>query len=258
VFHDVEPFGGTRLVDGIRRSIQIITMKRAIALATCSIFTVPLEKISWLASKPKNSHFIPVGPNFPILTSPDHRREERKIPTIAVFGITGGDAGITETRTIITAVRYAAQTMDNIRLLVFGRNADSAEIIFRKGLDGLNVELSVEGLLEESALVEKLSISDVLLFVRGPISSRRGSAIAGIACGLPVIAYVGSETAAPITDAGVVLVSLGNQEELNAALVRVLSDPTYRGELAAKSRVAFIQNFSWPAIALRYAAFLKE
>ena len=69
------------------------------------------------------------------------------------------------------------------------------------------MELSVEGVVEPFRVIQKLSVCDVLPFVRGSISSRRRSAIAGIACGLPIIAYSGSETAAPITDTGVVLVS---------------------------------------------------
>jgi glycosyltransferase involved in cell wall biosynthesis len=119
------------------------------------------------------------------------------------------------------------------------------------------VELSVEGFVEPTQVVQRLSVCDVLLFVRGPISSRRSSAIAGIACGLPVIAYRGPETAMPITDAGVVLVSPDQPDDLNSALVRVLSDAVYRMDLAARSRVAYQTHFAWPAIAVRFNDFLN-
>ena len=257
VFHDVEPFAGSRLIDHFRRAVQRFTMRRAVALATRSIFTVPMEKISWLASHPHNTHFIPVGPNLPILEPPAPASSPNALPTVAVFSITGGEAGVVETRAIAAAIRHAAQKIGKLRLSIFGRNADSAEATLRKSLGDVPVEISVEGLLEEGQLIERLSAADVLLFVRGPISSRRSSAIAGISCGLPVIAYAGSETAAPVTDAGVVLVSQNNQDELNAALLRVLSDSAYRFELSAKSRAAFSQHFSWPSIAALYASFLK-
>jgi glycosyltransferase involved in cell wall biosynthesis len=68
-----------------------------------------------------------------------------------------------------------------------------------------------------------------------------------------VIAHAGPETAAPITEAGVVLVSAEKKEELGEALVRVLSDSGYRAALAAQSRRAHEQYFSWKAIAARYA-----
>ena len=257
VFHDVEPFAGSRFIDRLRRAVQRFTMRRALALATRSVFTIPTEKISWLPSHPSNAQFIPVGPNLPVLEPPARVRAENQIPTAAVFSITGGEPGVAETRAIVAAIRHTSQKIGKLRLSVFGRNADSAESSLRESLRDLPVQISVEGLLEEPQLIERLSAADVLLFVRGPISSRRSSAIAGIACGLPVIACPGSETAPAVTDAGVVLVSPNNQDKLNDALLRVLSDPAYRSELAAKSRAAFTQHFSWPSIAALYASFLK-
>jgi len=97
----------------------------------------------------------------------------------------------------------------------------------------------------------------LLLFLRNGISTRRSSAIAGIAAGLPIIAYLNSETAPPITDAGVILVSSSDSEKLNEALVQVLSDANLRAELSARSRAAYKSHFSWPAIAERFAALLN-
>jgi glycosyltransferase involved in cell wall biosynthesis len=106
--------------------------------------------------------------------------------------------------------------------------------------------------------MNRLAACDVLLFVRNGISTRRSSAIAGIAAGLPVIAHAIPETAPPVTDAGVVLVSQNNQGELNEALIRVLSDAAFRAELSARSRAAYKAHFAWPAIAERYAAILNS
>ena len=87
--------------------------------------------------------------------------------------------------------------------------------------------------------------------------SRRGSAIAGIACGLPIVAYAGSETAPPVTDAGVVLVGCENAVELGEALVRILADPNYRASLAERSRVAQERYFAWQVIAAQIAKALQ-
>ena len=257
VYHDVEAYSGDRLVDHVRRFLQLRTMRSTLRFADAAIFTVPLIKISWITGSPDNAHFIPVGPNLPIAEPPAKERPESETPCVAVFSITGGEPGIAETRAIVAAVRYVSEKIGKLRLSVFGRNADTAETALRQSLRGLPVEISVEGLLEESKIVERLSAADVLLFVRGPISSRRSSAIAGIACGLPVIAFAGSETASPIADAGVVLVSQQNQDEVNSALLRVLSDSTYRSKLATRSRAAFSEHFSWTSIAARYASILK-
>ena len=116
----------------------------------------------------------------------------------------------------------------------------------------------MEGVIEPAQLIARFSACDVLLFIRGPVSSRRGSAIAGIACGLPVIAYAGSETAAPITEAGIVFVPQGQPDALHAALIHVLQDPVYRAGLAQRSQVAYQTHFSWTAIALQFASLLRE
>ncbi len=257
VFHDVEPYPGTRLVDYIRRFHQVCTMRRAVKLADLTVFTVPPERLSWLTAAPPNAVFVPVGPNLPIQTIPDVSSRQDRLRTIGVFGITGGEAGVRETKIILTAGRYAAQRLGNLRLSIFGRGAELRETELRAGFRDLPVELSVEGVVEPSRVIQQLSVCDVLLFVRGPISSRRGSAIAGIACGLPIIAYSGSETAAPITDAGVVLVSPDQPDDINAALVRILSDASYRMDLAARSRVAYQTYFAWPAIADRFSALFN-
>jgi glycosyltransferase involved in cell wall biosynthesis len=257
VFHDVEPYPGTRVVDSLRRAVQIRTMKRVLSLSDFAVFTVPVEKISWLASVPLNAAFIPVGPNLVVpsecLVSPG----PQCVPTIGVFSITGGEQGTHETQVILGAVRHASRVLGKLRLSVFGRHAEFRESELRAGLKDLPVELSVEGLVEADEIVQRLSACDVHLFVRGGISSRRSSAIAGIACGLPIIAYSGSETAPPLTDAGVVLVSPDQPDQLNDALVRVLSDPVYRRHLATRSRAAYQAQFAWSSIAARFATILK-
>jgi len=257
VFHDVEPYLGSRLVDSFRRDIQVRTMRGILSLADFAVFTVPFERISWLKEAPRNALFIPVGPNLPIPSVIVTGNREHTTPTIGVFSITGGKAGAHETEVILAAVRHASQTLGKLHLSVFGRHAELRETDLRSGLKDLPVEVSVDGVVAPERIVQKLSACDVLLFIRGGISSRRSSAIAGIACGLPVIAYLGSETAPPITDAGVVLVAVDQPRQLHASLVRVLSDADYRNDLAARSRAIFQAHFAWPSIAARFANFLN-
>jgi glycosyltransferase involved in cell wall biosynthesis len=259
VVHDVEPYPGSRLAYKIRRFAQMRTMQAALGVADAGILTVALAQITWLSKSQRNVYFIPVGANLPISEdAPAASAARTDIPAIAVFSITGGRDGEREARTIVDAVRYAAEKIGRIRLSVFGRHAELRENDLREGLRGTSVDISVEGVIDPGQVVKRLRACDVLLFVRGTISTRRGSAIAGIACGLPVIAHAGSETAAPITEAGVILVSASNTEELQAALVRALSDRVYRGELAARSRAVYDTYLSWPAIATRFAEILNS
>ncbi len=258
VYHDAQPYSGGRAIDRLRRFVQQRIMRQLLRSSDQAILTVPPEKLSWISPGLKKAAFIPVGANLPL---PEPSGNESSLhggemPAIAVFGVTGGPAELQEVAQITTAVRFAAKKLGKLRLLVFGRNADSAEASLRAGLRD-QVALRVAGVLPEGDVEALLRSSDVQLFVRGPISSRRGSAIAGIACGLPVIAFAGNETAAPITDAGVVLVPGGNETALGEALVRVLGDREYHARLAERSRAAYKKHFSWEAIASQYASLLK-
>ena len=186
---------------------------------------------------------------------------ETCVPTIGVFSITGGDSGARETQDHSRA-RCATPLLEaraDCAFSVFGRHAELRETDApRRACAILPVELSVEGVVEaDQGRPAAFRASDVLLFVRGSISSRRGSAIAGIACGLPVVAFPGPETASPIIDSGVVLVPQHQPDQLNEALVRVLSDPVFRKELAARSRAAYQGHFSWSAISRLFATLLR-
>src|SRR5439155_15639248 len=263
VFHDAEPFGGPRLIERLRRTMQLHVMHTVLTASDHAVFTVTPERLSWPGSAPVKSSFIPVGANLPFPLEPQQHEEIHSPPAVAVFSITGGTAGDRETRDIIAAVRYASQELGKLRLLVFGRNAEVRENALREGLRDVAVELDVCGVIDDKELIERFATSDVLLFARGTISSRRGSAIAGIGCCLPVIAFEGSETGSPITEAGVVLLPEGLAEttlraQLGEALVRVLSQDDLRVQLEQRSRTAHEKYFSWQAIAARYVKFLQR
>ena len=285
VYHDAEPYSGGRLIDRFRRAAQLRTMRRALRLADAAILTVPADKLSWLRGKtPPNAVFIPVGANLPIadpaagiapananaIAAP--ARDAAK--TVAVFGVTGGQAGRPEVLQIADAVRFAAARLPltrhspaetagaasladvPLRLVVLGRETETLAQPFENALRGSGVTVSVLGMLPGEGVVRTLRAADVALFVRAAISSRRSSAIAAIACGVPLIAWAGSETAPPITEAGVVFYSRGEPDEPGRTLARVLTDVAYRAALAEQSRRAYAQHFSWTAIARAYASAL--
>jgi glycosyltransferase involved in cell wall biosynthesis len=204
------------------------------------------------------SHFIPVGPNLPIPEEWQSSPKPTDIPTIGVFSITGGEQGAIETQKILTAVQHASKTLGKLRLSVFGRHAELRQETLRKNLENYPVELSVEGVLEDVQIVDRIRDCDVLLFVRGGISTRRSSAIAGVSCGVPMVAFVGPETSWPFLDAGVILVSPSAPDELNDALVRLLANPELRAGFSRSNQIVYNEHFAWPAIAERFAALLNS
>jgi glycosyltransferase involved in cell wall biosynthesis len=260
VYHDVFPFYGNRLIDKLRRRVQRHVMSEALRACELGIFTVPLDKIPWAAEQHARTSFIPVGANLP---GPEKawtvdRGEKNRLPAVAVYGITGGEGGVWEIATISDALQVVTERLGKVRLVVLGRNSDTAERALRNVLEKQHVEISTLGVLPAEEIVQQMGLCDALVFVRGGISSRRGSAIAGIACGLPVLAFDGPETAPPITEAGVVFADSKRQRGLGEALLKVLSDEEYRAALAERSQRAQEKYFSWKAIATRYAEALRS
>jgi glycosyltransferase involved in cell wall biosynthesis len=235
-------------------------MRQALRISEAAVFTVPMEKLSWINHQPRSAFFIPVGANLPTSGkgSPRQGNFTGGKLSVAVFGITGGGAGRKEIENIVEAVRFAASRLKNLRLMVLGRNSQTAGADLRKALSDGAVEIQVLGVLSAEEVARSLSSSDVLLFVRGHISTRRSSAIAGIACGLPVIAFEGPETAPPVTEAGLALYSPQRKGDLGDVLVHVLTDEHYRASLAQRSWLAQAEYFSWRAIAERYSEFLQK
>src|SRR5580693_9537785 len=260
VYHDVLPYHGSRTIDKLRRRAQNHAMSEALRSCDLGVFTVPVSKIPWIGQKHTRAIFIPVGANLPepetAWTMP--RGEGNSLPAIAVFGITGGESGIWEIASISEALQIVAERLGRLRLVVMGRHSDTAEKALQNLMDKQPIEVSALGILPGAEIVRHMASCDVLLFVRGGISSRRGSAIAGIACGLPVVALEGPETGSPITEAGVVFADPKRQRGLGEALLKVLADPEYRALLAERSRHAQDQYFSWKAIATRYAEALRS
>lgn len=260
VFHDAEAYYGSRLVDRMRRAVQLWTMRQALRQADLAVLTIPAEKIPWIPRHAQNTVFIPVGANLPSPETVWTRAKERQrdAPAVAVFSLSGGRVGTQEVRLIAEGLRYAAERIGALQLVVLGRNSDIGGKELTEKLAGTPVKVTAHGLLAAEQVLSVLGSCDVLLFARGPLSTRRGSALAGIACGLPVVAREGWETAAPVTEAGVVLVPEETKEGFGPALVRVLGDKSFRALLAERSRKAQEQYFSWSAIAAQYVQALRK
>jgi glycosyltransferase involved in cell wall biosynthesis len=261
MFNDSGGYPGRRLVDRLRRFLQIRTMRKALQLADVAILNVPPGNSRWLPARSQKAIFIPVGANLPtaeIISTQQPAAAKTKLPAIAVFSLSEGRVGEEEVQAIADAVSFVAQRVGPVRLVLLGRNSEAKGPGLKAKLAGARAEVIVHGILSGEEVVRVLRSCNVMLFVRGPISSRRGSAIAGIACGLPVVAQEGWETAAPITEAGVVLLPAGARGEFGPALVRVLADNTYRESLAERSREAYLRYFSWEVIAAQYAQALRR
>jgi glycosyltransferase involved in cell wall biosynthesis len=248
VFHDFGPFIAKGMIGTARKICHLRVLERLYEVADRAIFTVPLEKVSWLPPLHDKAVHIPVGANCPEL-APVPPTRPLDTNTVVVYCVTTDHRLIQEVSDIGCAIKQASSVANGIRLVVLGRGSLEADSALRAEFVGTDVDVETLGLLSPEDVSRTLSRADALLFVRGHISSRRGSAIAGIACGLPVVGYEGPETGWPLTEAGLSLVPEGDREGLSAALTKVLSDPAFRQMLRDRNRRAQSNYFSWPVIA---------
>ena len=262
VFHDALSFSGPRSIDKFRHRAQVWVMRKLYLLALHSIMPVPIENVKWLPQPATKAEFIPIAANLSgsliKVTDTNFVREKNATKTVAIFGVTGPPQLQPETELIAQVVNQTAAKAGSLKLLVIGRNAQESETPLRAALDGTNVELEIHGVLPAGEIERRLSEADALLFVRGGISSRRGSALAGIACGLPVVAFQGAETGPPITEAGVLLSPEGDSTALANNLARVLSDESLRSDLRRRSLEAREKYFSWNVIARKFLQVLNN
>jgi hypothetical protein len=256
LFHEPHQTGGVGWLGWIRGTCQAWVIRMSYALASKAIFADPLEMIRWLPEDDSKGTFIPIGANVPARLPPAViRPNEDRTKTVAIFCITGAPHASIEIEDAAHAARCAVSSGSALRFVFFGSGTHEASEQIARVFRNIPIEVCVLGLLDAEKISEVLANSDVMLCVRGAINQRRGSAIAGISCGLPIVCYRGVETTFPITEAGLALVPYRNVEALGEAVSRVLSDSDLRILLRTRSLDAFAKYFSWDSIGER---FVKE
>ncbi len=257
VFHEFKHQEAGRFpVRMMRSACQDFVIRRLHKRAALSIFTVPEQKVSWLRANHRTSAFIPIGANIPEPSAGsqkggvDHDAEK----TVAVFCFTPSPNRHLEIAEIIQAAQAAQRGGQRIQLLILGRGSQEVLPEIERGLTGNGVRVWATGILPAEEISRELSKSDVLLFVSGQVSQTRGSALAGVACGLPILGYAGAAEGTPLMEAGLQLAPFRDRQALAEALARVVSDSALREELHQRSLAAQRKYFSWDAIAERYTS----
>jgi glycosyltransferase involved in cell wall biosynthesis len=175
-----------------------------------------------------------------------------------VFAVTDGGDISEEVADITSAARRAATRVDCVRLLTLGRGSLESDSRFREALEGSGVEFHALGILPADRVSQVLATSDVSLYVRSPITTQRGSAIASIVNGVPLVAYANSTLAAPLAEAGLIGVPYRDTEKLAEATVQVLTDPDLWRNLHERGHRAYEKYFSWEAVANRFVEVLHR
>ena len=116
----------------------------------------------------------------------------------------------------------------------------------------------VRGVLPAEEIAREFERADVQLCIRGVLTLRRGSALAGIASGLPIVGYQNGEIMGPLKEAGVEWSPWQDRDGLARGLVRVLGDPQRWTELHERNLKVQENELSWSRIAERYRSAFPE
>lgn len=259
VFH--EPFcqSRERWIDRLRGRCQEWVIRRLYLSAGKAIFADPLEKIPWLSNRDAKAAFIPIGANIPETGPQDARAPScnGNMKSVAVYCLSDPPHRQREIGDIADAMRTAAQDGIRARVVFVGRGTAEAKDAIERSFDSSSGAFVNMGLQSAADVRRILCQSDVMLCVRGPLYMRRGSAIAGLACGLPIVGYEGEAEGTPLSEAGVVLVSR-NGTALGRALSGVLSDQMALNDLREKSRHAYDTYFCWSIVAEQWIEILRN
>lgn len=259
VFHEPCRQGGARWIDGLRGACQDWVIQRLYRQAAKSVFTVPIEMIAWLPKGEENAVFIPIGANIPERVNrrvtPGHTD---RVMTVIVFGVTEAPVAAIEAEEIAAIMKGAIKILARLRLIVVGRGSLDAEEPLRNALKGSGVDVAVRGVLPAEEIAREFERADVQLFVRGAITLRRGSALAGIACGLPIVGYHNGGIGGPLKAAGVEWSPWQDRNGLVRGLIRVLSDPQRWMELHGRNLELQENHLSWSRIAEQYRSVFPE
>ena len=251
VFHEVSATRGSRVIDRLRFAFQRWVIRRLYNRSEKVIVTAPVESIHWLPGGGRNAVFVPIGANVPNGldgkgTSVNPKGAKR---TVVVYCLSNPPNLERELSDISHVMRFAARNGAKPRLVFLGRGTAEARGEIERAFEQAPAEVSNLGVQKAMEVVRILADADVMLCVRGELFPGRGSAIAGIACGLPIVAYGDAVRSFPLSEAGVRLVPYGDREALGAALAQVLDDSRLREELHVRSCRAQEKYFSWNVIA---------
>jgi glycosyltransferase involved in cell wall biosynthesis len=244
-------------IDGIRGACQDCVIHNLYRSADKAVFPDPLETIDWLPKDLSKAAFVPIGANIPEpdLQSDGDTTRRSMTKKVAVFCVSESPYQQREVGDVAHAARAAASNGSSLHLIFVGRGTAEAQPEIERVFRDIPVQVSNLGLRTAEEVSRILASSDAMICVRGKLFPRRGSALAGIACGLPIIGYAGAAERTPLEEAGVCLVPSEDRDALGAALSRVLRDPELQRELRRRSLRAQAAYFSWDTIA---AAFIRE
>ncbi len=258
VYHESAAFEGRRPIDRVRRACQLWVLRGLYNAAERPVFADPLETIPWLPAQSAKAVSIPIGGNLP---APPRRTEglgsrNGAAKVVAIYCVSELPYRAFELEDISRSVAPLAGNGLKIRIVFLGRGTPESKTDIEEAFRGIPVEVLNLGIRRADEVSRILGEADAMLCVRGRLFPRRGSALAGITCGLPIVAYAGAAEGTPLAEAGVELVPYRDVAALSRSLGGILTDAERWRDLHLRSVEAHEKYFSWDSIADRFVTAL--
>jgi glycosyltransferase involved in cell wall biosynthesis len=200
-------------------------------------------------------HHLPVGSNFP--DARRQREEERRRLGLErgalAIGCLGRDHPGWLGEYVVAAVNAVAASGADPVLVNLGAQAPELP-----GIDPA-VRVHAPGYLEPEAFAATLAASDLFLVpVADGVSTRRGSLMAALQHGLPVLGTAGPLTDSVLREAApaLALTGVGDAGAFAATAAALAEDPDARRAAGAAARELYEREFDWPVIGARLLAAL--
>jgi len=260
-------------------------LTRTLAGSSAAVVAVTPEDLAllrdWLEPALDRLHAIPIGSN--ILPPADGPTDAERAAFRARFGVLADEALVgyfgmlNESKGLETLLESFAQLVSGgvaCRLLIIGGEAgasdptnEGARRRFVEALSarGLAEVVSFTGHLEPAGVSLALASLDVcLLPYREGVSLRRGSLMAAMAHGCPIVTTTPSAPAAPAApglplpagERDVLLVPSEDAVALAVAARRLVSDPELRRRLGEEAQ-ALARSFTWDKIARAHVSLYE-
>ena len=244
-----------RTVGARAAALWLLTSARHVIAANEEVTGMVRRRVPWLAGRLTE---IPIGSNIAAEPGGDRATTRAALgvpvdaPLLAHFGLVYPGKGL---ETLIASLATLRRAHPETRLVIIG-DTRATECQYRAGLETLAARLEVAdavvwaGQRPDAVVSRILAASDVFVvpFDAGA-SIRRGSLMAGIAHGLPVVSTVAAVPTAYLRDGeNVALVPPRNPAALAARIAALLESTAQRARLADGAR-KLAARVAWPAIA---------
>ena len=216
---------------------------------------------------------IPIGSNIAVNPPPNYNRmdwrEKLHIPPevflVGYFGFINATKGVD---TLAHAIRILMEKDLPVELLIIGGQAGASDKTNIQQLDaaeqllgglGINRRVHWTGFVESEAVSANLLACDVIaLPFKDGVSFRRGTLMAALAHGCPIVTTFPKTKIPELTDGGAVrMISPENPYQLADVLTELLYDSAQCQSLG-RNATQLASQFRWDSIASETIAFIRQ